>query len=378
MLNYIGDKVAVVGQPFALNLLASESRPGQPDIRSRAGFRPPRRSRRERFTDPPRSTGRRPRPTRGAYQVTFTVTDTGNGTTTQPSSTSTTIRLVVRSSDTAPIFPAHRTSATVAEGQALSLAGHRQQARRRPAHIHRHEPALRCQPQPRDGTAHLDAAAGPGRATIRCRSPPSDGSMSSTETVNITVTHTDFTPVFVPLLPQYGREGTQVQFTVVAGDLDGDSAAVQSAERACGCSVQCVEWTVHLDARVRPGGRLTRCTSRPPTRRVRRATHDVVFRFAHVVRPPVLNTPNHQATLGMPLAFQIQATDLDAGTTLSLLGRQPAGRAPRSMPRRGCSSGRPGRRRRAITSSRCKFLTGRRRRRRTFSSTRPCSHSCRA
>ncbi len=47
----------------------------------------------------------------------------------------------------------------------------------------------------------------------------SDGSMSSTETVNITVTHTNFTPVFVPLLPQYAREGTAVQFTVVAGDL---------------------------------------------------------------------------------------------------------------------------------------------------------------
>ena len=49
----------------------------------------------------------------------------------------------------------------------------------------------------------------------------SDGSTSSTETVNITVTHTDFPPQFIPLIPQYGREGSQVQFTVVAGDVDG-------------------------------------------------------------------------------------------------------------------------------------------------------------
>ncbi len=43
----------------------------------------------------------------------------------------------------------------------------------------------------------------------------------------------------------------------------------------------------------------------------------VMLNIAHVVRPPTLDTPNHQATLGVPLSFQIQATDLDAGTTLT-------------------------------------------------------------
>ena len=104
----------------------------------------------------------------GAYQVTFTVTDTGNGTT-QPSSTTQTIRLVVRANDTAPIFPATAPTATVAEGQALEPAGHRHQAGGRPAHLHGHGPARRRQPRPGDRRADLDAPARPGRQLRRRR-----------------------------------------------------------------------------------------------------------------------------------------------------------------------------------------------------------------
>ena len=95
------------------------------------------------------------------------MTDTGNGTTTQPSSTSTTIRLVVRASDTAPIFPSALDERHGRRRADAELAGHRHQARRRPAHLHRHEPAQRRQPRPGDGLAHLDAAAGPGRQLLR-------------------------------------------------------------------------------------------------------------------------------------------------------------------------------------------------------------------
>lgn len=37
----------------------------------------------------------------------------------------------------------------------------------------------------------------------------------------------------------------------------------------------------------------------------------------------MLNTPNHQATLGMPLTFPIVATDLDSGTTLTYSAINP-------------------------------------------------------
>ena len=44
---------------------------------------------------------------------------------------------------------------------------------------------------------------------------------------------------------------------------------------------------------------------------------DVVVHVAHVVRAPIVDTPNHQAALGVPLTFDVQATDRDAGTTLT-------------------------------------------------------------
>ena len=62
VLNYIGDKVAVIGQPFALNLLASET--DQDNLTYAVSGLPaaatltPGTS-----TERPRSTGRRPRPT---------------------------------------------------------------------------------------------------------------------------------------------------------------------------------------------------------------------------------------------------------------------------------------------------------------------------
>ena len=144
VLDYIGDQVAVIGQPFTLNLTASES--DQDNLTYAVSGLPA-----AAVLTPGTSYGTATlnwTPTAadtGPHQVTFTVTDTGNGTITQPSSVSTTIRIVVRSSDTAPVFPGATTTATVAEGQTLSLAGHRHQAGRRPAHVHRRGSAKRCE-----------------------------------------------------------------------------------------------------------------------------------------------------------------------------------------------------------------------------------------
>ena len=64
VLNYIGDQVAVIGQPFTLNL-HGEREPTRTTSRTPssglAGRRDP--DARELRTAPPRSTGRRPRPT---------------------------------------------------------------------------------------------------------------------------------------------------------------------------------------------------------------------------------------------------------------------------------------------------------------------------
>ena len=50
-----------------------------------------------------------------------------------------------------------------------------------------------------------------------------DGYLSDSATIAITVTPVSQAPVFVPLPPQSGREGTPTQFTVSAADPDGDT-----------------------------------------------------------------------------------------------------------------------------------------------------------
>ena len=314
ILNYIGAKVALIGQPFALNLLASEA--DQDNLTYSVAGLPVAAT-----LTPGTSYGTATlnwTPTAadtGAHNVTFTITDTGNGTTIQPSSITQTIRLVVRASDTAPIFPSVSPTATVAEGQPLSLAVTATKQEGDP---------LTYSAQGLPPGASLDPATGlltwspqPGQAgSYAVQVTAGDGSMSSSETVNITVTPTVFAPVFVPLLPQYAREGTPVQFTMVAADLEGHPLTYSLTNTPAGATLnatngqftwtpsygQAGDYTLHFVA-TNPGGAT--------------ATTDVVVHVAHVVRPPVLNTPNHQATLGLPLSFPIVATDLDAGTTLS-------------------------------------------------------------
>ncbi len=144
----------------------------------------------------------------------------------------------------------------------------------------------------------------------------SDGSLSGSEGVAIAVTPSVFPPVFVPLLPQYAREGTPITFTVVAADLDGDPLTYTLANTPSGATLNATSgrftWTpafgsagdqtLHFSA-TNPGGKS--------------ATMDVVVHVAHVIRPPIVDTPNHQATLGLPLNFAVVATDQDAGTSLT-------------------------------------------------------------
>ena len=71
-----------------------------------------------------------------------------------------------------------------------------------------------------------------------------------------------------------------------------------------------------MDASVRAGGAYNlQFTATDPNGGS--ASMSVTLNIAHVVRPPTLDTPDYQAALGVPMSFQVQATDLDAGTTLT-------------------------------------------------------------
>ncbi len=312
-LNSVGPRVAIAGQPFTLNLQASES--DQDNLTWRVNGLPPAAT-----LTPSSFYGAATlnwTPTSadlGSYSVTFTVTDTGNSTT-LPSSVSQTIRLVVRANDTAPAFPTTAPTATVAEGQALSLAVAATKAE---------GDSLYYSASSLPFGASLDPAFGlltwtpePGQAgTYSVTVTATDGSLSSSETVKLTVNHTNYPPIFVPLFPQYAREGTPVQFNVIAADLDGDPVTYTLTNTPAGAIFNAAsgvfqwtpsfgsagDYTLHFVG-INPAG-LT-------------GSLDVVLHVAHVVRPPLIDTPNHQATLGELLGFSVQATDLDAGTTLT-------------------------------------------------------------
>ncbi len=314
VISYLGDQVALIGQPFALNLHASEI--DQDNLSFTVVGLPT-----AAVLTPGTSYGTATlnwtpgAADAGSYNVTFIVTDTGNGQVTQPSSSSTTIRIIVRSNDTAPVFANNPVSATVAEGQLLSL----------PVTATKQEgdPLFYTAANLPAG-ATLDPATGllswtpqPGQAgNYTVEVTAGDGSLSSTETVNIAVTHTNFTPQFVPLLPQYAREGAPVQFTVVAADPDGDPLLYNLVNPPPGAAFNALtgvfSWTPGFG---QAGDHTLQFTVADPSGAM--SSLSVLLHVAHVIRPPVLNTPNHQATLGVPLSFPILATDLDAGTTLS-------------------------------------------------------------
>src|SRR5262249_50705543 len=49
-----------------------------------------------------------------------------------------------------------------------------------------------------------------------------DGNLTASQTVTIQVDNANQPPVLVPLAPQSGREGSPLQFTLAASDVDGD------------------------------------------------------------------------------------------------------------------------------------------------------------
>ena len=80
-----------------------------------------------------------------------------------------------------------------------------------------------------------------------------DGSGSSSETVAITVRNVNQPPVIAPLALQSGREDVALQFTLAAGDVDGDllsfaaASALPNGARFDSKSAQ-FQWTPTFDA----------------------------------------------------------------------------------------------------------------------------------
>ena len=213
----IGDKVAVVGQPLQFTLHASDA--GQDPLTFSALGLP------AGATLTPSSTYGQAvvswTPTAadvGSYAVAFQVTDNTDNLSDQQN-----INLVVRTSDTAPVLlPVG--NQTIAEGQTLTFTLQSTDADGNQVTYSASNLPLGANLDPISGvltwTPNL-TQAGTYRSIVLSAG---DGYLSSSATIAITVTPVSQAPIFVPLAPQSGREGTSLQFTVTADDPDGDTS----------------------------------------------------------------------------------------------------------------------------------------------------------
>ncbi|HDR14303.1 MAG TPA: hypothetical protein ENN79_02220, partial [Desulfobacteraceae bacterium] len=156
----------------------------------------------------------------GVHTVRLNVTDSGNGDQALSATSSRVFTITVRAANSAPmLLPVG--AKTVAEGDDLTFT------------IRGTDPdgdavSYRAVSLPRGAT--FDILTGvffwtPGftqAGTHKVRFTATDGMKSSSEDVTITVTNTNRAPVFVPIRPMLTYEGTGMQLTVAAGDLDGD------------------------------------------------------------------------------------------------------------------------------------------------------------
>ncbi len=255
----------------------------------------------------------------GTRSVTFRVTDAGS------LSDALTLRVSARATDSTPVLAAVPAQ-TVTVGQTLALTLSAADA---------DGDALTYTASNLPAGAALDPATGvltwtpqdgqagtyPGIVLAA-----SDGSRSATQTVTFTVTAGNHAPVFTVPALQLGREGAPVKFTLVANDRDNDQLTFSvlaglPAGAQFDTHTGTLTWTPGF---VQAGDTTVRFHVADPSGLG--DTADVTLRIANVNRPPVLQASDHAVVLGMPLQFQLAASDPDLGTSLTFTGADlPAG-----------------------------------------------------
>jgi hypothetical protein len=139
----------------------------------------------------------------------------------------------------------------------------------------------------------------------------SDGNKSQTETISITVANTNRAPSVVPMVPQSGREDAILQFTIVAADVDNDSITLSSLTP--------LPEGAHFDSKTgefewKPNfaqAGIYTFTIQASDPNGATGTTDVIVRIDNVNRPPLLNLGNHQVLLGQEAVFSLAGTDPD-------------------------------------------------------------------
>jgi hypothetical protein len=172
----------------------------------------------------------------GVYSATFTVTDNGRGDPAQVLSDQQTIRIAVRTSNAAPVF-ASVGDQTIAAGQTLTVSLSATDPDGDPVSYSAANLPLGASLDPKTGvlswTPTLDQAGNYSGIVVTA----SDGNLSTSQTIAITVTPTNRPPVLESVPPMNVLEGGTIAFTLKGADEDGDSLTYAASSLPAGASL---------------------------------------------------------------------------------------------------------------------------------------------
>jgi hypothetical protein len=313
MLGYLGGVVALVGEPLEIPILTSDV--DQDPLTYALEGLPPGAT-----VTPTSVYGHAVVqwvPTmsdEGTYTATVGVTDSGNGGAASPETDATSFTVIVRTANAPPVLLPVGSKQAV-EGQLLTF---QLQA------VDPDGDTLSFQAEGLPKGATLDPETGVFAWTLALNQSGehevkllvTDGNASNSETIAIDVANSNQLPGFIPMVPQLGREGTEIRFTVVAGDPDAEAVALSVVDGLPEGAVFVPArgefvWTPGFD---QAGEHVVTFAAQDPSGVP--VTMDVPIRITNVNRPPVITESDHSFLIGETKSFLLEATDPDAGTDL--------------------------------------------------------------
>ena len=320
----IGNKVAVVGQPFQLVIKATDA--DQDPLTFSATGLPPDAVMSSNgiygqtvlsFTPTAADIGK--------YSILVSVHDSGDGNSANALSDQQLFTLNVRTSNQAPAWVTAGDQ-TVTTGQTLTV------------NLKAVDPdgdTVTYSAANLPAGAKLDPVSGvltwaPGFAQAGKYSgivlSATDGSLTTTQTIAITVVAANEAPQFIPLQAQSGREGTALQFTLSAEDPNNDPltySLLSALPDGATFDPQTAKfaWTPGFE---QAGDYTVQFGVADPLGLTDTLTASI--HIDNVDRAPTLAVTNHGVVVGNPFSMQLVASDPDLNTTLSFSANSiPAG-----------------------------------------------------
>ena len=249
----------------------------------------------------------------GTYNVTVSVQDGGNGGVAAPASDLASFQINVRSANASPslqpisnqLIDEFETLSLVAvgadpDGDVLSYRGENL--------------PVGAVVNPDTGLFNWTPSFQQAGTYENVRIIASDGHRSRFQEFDIFVTNVNRGPILVPREPLFMREGGVLEFTMEAGDIDGDALKYSASNLPAGADFTedgRFTWNPGYE---QAGTYVIGVTVSDPSGLT--DSGDVTLRIDNINRAPLLSTSYHAVRLGSELRFSIEAVDPDLGTTL--------------------------------------------------------------